>query len=326
MALPDPDLFVKACKGNLETLFLMAENGAVEEETQRAVRLLRTVVDELERSKQPIPRLIILAGEGDEIPDVLEGGTELDVVVVRRSDDGWHRTAIACSQASIDKWAKVATKQGIAVAYTRTKIGQSLYVDGERRSISEAEHPSVFSHDTFFDLDEALVAYAKETVAHSVCGFLEQAWHSCAEKTLKSAPEKYMRDSLWYFLRSRLRNHRVVREYTVKAETPVDVCVTWLRSLRTAFIEIKWLGKARSAKGKTYPYGPAKANSGAAQLRDTYVDRHLIEHPDLDLLGYLAVFDARANRSKPVIFDAELFDNPRLRLDHIMKMEPPADA
>lgn len=326
MALPDPDIYIKACEGSLETLLLMAKNEAVEEETRRAVRILPTVVAEFEKSKQPIPRLIILMGECDELPEGEKGAPDLDVVVVRRSDDSWYLTTVVCSQASIDKWAKVATTKGVAIAYTRTTIGQSLYVAGERRSVSQAEQPSVFSHHTFFDLDNAIAAYAKEVVAHSECGHLKQTWHTRSPKVLRGAPESFMRDSLWYFLKIRLRNHHVQREYTVKADKPVDICVTWLRSSRTAFIEVKWLGKALSKNKKMYSNGPKAAKEGAVQLRDRYVKRHLIEHPDLDLLGYLATFDARTNRSKPVVFGADLSQNAKLRLDHVMEMEPPSDA
>ncbi len=318
--------YMNACRGNLQFLLHQAGDDDAEAETKRAVKLIRQAVEELEDANKPIPQIVVLTGEDDSVPDLSYGAVKCPVLVIRRSDDGWAERTIICSQASIDKWALTATTMGAAVVYCRSSTGQALCVDGHRREIASSPTPCVFSHDTYFDLNQALAAYKMETVARSECPYLQSAWHDTAEWILVAGPEKHMRNSLWYFLKHRLRHHDVDREFTVKAEKPVDVCVTWRSSIKKAFIEVKWIGKARPGGGKVYSRTPADAQAGAEQLRDRYVNPYKAENPDVPLLGYLAVFDARKTRKKAVAFAAALTANPLLRLDYVWAMEPPAYA
>lgn len=318
--------YMNACRGNLEVLLHLAGDDCAEAETDRAVRLIRQAVSEFEDSNKPIPEIIVLTGEDDSIPSLSYGKEERTVLVIRRSDDGWTEQAVTCSRGSLDKWAVTATTMGAAVVYVRSSAGQALCVRGLRREIASSPTPCVFSHDTYFDLNEALGAYEIEVAAKSECPFLQSAWHDALKRILVAGPEEYMRDSLWHFLKNRLRHHDVDREFTVKAEKPVDVCVAWRSSNKKAFIEVKWLGKARPDSGKVYPRTPADAYAGAEQLRDRYVDPYRAENPGVTLLGYLAVFDARQSKKKGVVFDTALTANPTLRLNFVWNMEPPVNA
>ena len=318
--------YMNACRGNLEALLHQAGDDDVEAETNRAVKLIRKAVMELEDASKSIPEIIVLTGEDDSIPDLSYGAIQRSILAIRRSDDEWVEETISCSQASIDRWALKATTMGAAVVYCRSSTGQSLCVAGHRREIASSPTPCVFSHDTYFDLNEALGAYKIETVTRSECPYLQSAWHDTEKRILVEGPEKHMRNSLWYFLKLRLRHHDVEREFTVKAEKPVDICVAWRSSIKKAFVEVKWVGKARPSSGKVYSRSPADARAGAEQLRDRYVNPYKAENPDVTLIGYLAVFDARKTKKKPISFTAELTADPLLRLDYIWVMEPPVYA
>ncbi len=318
--------YMNACRGNLGALLHQAGDDDAEAETNRAVKLIRQAVEELEDANEQIPEIVVLTGEDDSVPNLSYGAVKRPVLVIRRSDDGWAKGAITCSTASIDKWALKATTMGAAVVYCRSSTGQALCADGHRREIASSPTPCVFSHDTYFDLNEALEAYEIETVARSECPYLQSAWHDTAERVLVAGPEEHMRNSLWFFLKHRLRHHDLDREFTVKAEKPVDVSVTWRSSIKKAFIEVKWVGKARPKSGKVYSRTPADAHAGAEQLRDRYVNPYRTENPDVTLLGYLAVFDVRKTKKKAVSFSAALTDNPLLRLDYVWAMEPHVNA
>ena len=178
-------------------------------------------------------------------------------------------------------------------AYTYHKpMNECFYVDDIKISITryvDSSTCSIFMVPTYKELDEAMEVYNETMAQYSVCGVLSQIWadHNHLEFCIK--PERFMRDSLWQFLRNTLRSHTVKREQNVDATHPVDIKVTWPVSNTVALIEVKWLGNS----GKT-EYRDARANSGAKQLID-YINCSYIEEPSKNFVGYLTVFDGRRN-------------------------------
>ena len=146
---------------------------------------------------------------------------------------------------------------------------------------------SLFYSPVYKELDAALIDYDERFARNCICGYLSQMWKDNSRLEFVDKPEHYMRDSLFGYLRTVLRNHSVKREQNVDASHPVDIKVVWQSIKNNALIEIKWLGDS----GKT-KYRDARANSGAKQLID-YLSSAKSEEPDKFFVGYLVVYDGR---------------------------------
>ncbi len=169
-------------------------------------------------------------------------------------------------------------------------LDEQLYIADEAVSLPEyydSATSSIFAYPVYKELDEALNIYDKTLAHNSTCGILKQIWRDETKKDFCEKPEHFMRDSLWQYLRSVLRNHTVKREQIVDDSHPVDIKVTWPIINNVALIEIKWLGNSGTTK-----YRDARANSGAKQLID-YLSSCYEEEPYKNFIGYLAVFDGR---------------------------------
>lgn len=82
---------------------------------------------------------------------------------------------------------------------------------------------------------------------------------------------------------------------------------------RTALIEIKWLGKARTESRITQEYSASRAREGAKQLAG-YLDKQKVQSPIRYLRGYLVVFDARRGHTK--IDELTLDKTSGLKFEH----------
>lgn len=241
-------------------------------------------------------------------------------------DDAAVPDSLPCTLADLDQHAKALSDTGdVYLIYTRTSLGQHFYVKGRPVQVAAYMEPSVFAHGTHHDLVSALDEYHRKVARNSICGYLTQSWTKTkkGQSVFAPGPEKFMRDSLWSFLRTRLSSHVVDREFTVGARKPVDVAVDWKNALRKAFIEVKWLGRALGRGGRVYRRNEDRAVTGAVQLRDHYVEPYLQEHPGLDLVGYLALFDARDDRTVPIQYPADIVAHARIRLESPWETNPP---
>lgn len=182
------------------------------------------------------------------------------------------------------------------IAYTyNSPLNEQLYVSDEAVPFPEyydSATCSIFSYPVYKELDEAICAYDRTLARNSVCCILERVWTDNKRKEFCEKPEHFMRDSLWLYLKSVLRNHTVKREQNVDETHPVDIKIIWPIISNVALIEVKWLGNS----GKTQ-YRDARANEGAKQLIH-YLYSSCSEEPDKNFIGYLAVFDGR--RSKDI--------------------------
>lgn len=156
---------------------------------------------------------------------------------------------------------------------------------------------SYFSTPTFWDLNHALEAYYKQMAQKAVCSLISNAWTCEKRLRWRNAPEANLRDSLWNYLRSTLRNvSEVKREQTVNAENPIDIKITWNNNYARALIEIKWLGVSINELGNiTSNYTNIRAVEGANQLCD-YLEASYEENSELHFRGYLVVFDGRRRK------------------------------
>jgi len=211
-------------------------------------------------------------------------------------------------------------ESNIAIRYTYYGAKNEEIVVGQTRVSLPPYYDSaaytIFSQPSYRELDEALNDYDKMIVRNCSCGFLSRIWADNSIRTeLVSAPEHYMRDSLWQFLRTVFRGHTIKREQMMDVSHPTDIKVTWPIIRNVALIEVKWLGDSGSVH-----YRDARANEGAAQLTE-YINWSREEEPDKHFVGYLAVFDARRSSTQKNAYenvepryDARHLDCPDLKL------------
>lgn len=154
---------------------------------------------------------------------------------------------------------------------------------------------SCFTISTFKELDEALLHYKTSVAKYAECQHIKTAAHSDNRIFFKPHPEHFLRDSLVYFLRVRLRGEglEVRPEQNVDTSHPVDVKITWGFTNHIALIEIKWLGKSLNQSTLTFTeYSASRARDGAEQLAN-YLEANKMQVPNHTTMGYLAIFDLR---------------------------------
>lgn len=155
-----------------------------------------------------------------------------------------------------------------------------------------AIHASIFARPTFTSLRDAIQDYGARKARVATCRILRDVWDDDQRLFLRTKPERVMRDSLAEHLMTVLRDAEVRPEQNVDESHPVDIKATWTFTERLALIEIKWVGKSRTAGAVTVTYADARANAGAEQLAD-YLDSNRTAAPSRETRGYLVVFDAR---------------------------------
>lgn len=188
-----------------------------------------------------------------------------------------------------------------SVVYTYENRVERFYAKNEVRIVLNPApgYPSVFAVPTFDSLRTALEGYRSTQVRRSSCKILGGSWKDSKRIFFKKGPESTMRDSLTQFLKICLRGDIEVRpEQVVDESHPADIKVTWFMSNRLAFIEIKWLGAAKTSASTLTRYTDGRARRGARQLAD-YLDRNAVQAPKHEARGYLVVLDGRRAKVKP---------------------------
>jgi hypothetical protein len=188
-----------------------------------------------------------------------------------------------------------------SVVYTFENRIERFYAKDEARIVINPApgYPSVFAVPTFDNLKTALEEYRSKQARKSSCKILATSWKNPSRIFFKNAPESTMRDSLTQFLKICLRGDVEVRpEQIVDESHPADIKVTWFMSNRLAFIEIKWLGAAKTSATTLTRYSEGRARAGAKQLAD-YLDGNAVQAPKQQTRGYLIVLDGRRARIKP---------------------------
>lgn len=169
--------------------------------------------------------------------------------------------------------------------YTKTKTY-------ELDDIPDCE--SYFSIPTFKSLESALEHYKINIVRSASCPHMQEALHP-QRIFFKPKPEKYLRRSLEFFLKIRMREYIEVRpEQIVDESHPVDLKISWQGINHIALIEIKWLGKSLDAENGTITsiYDEPRALKGADQLIG-YLDSNRERVPSFNTQGYLIIYDIR---------------------------------
>src|SRR5260370_3710806 len=87
-------------------------------------------------------------------------------------------------------------------------------------------------------------------------------------------------------------------EQFVNESHAADIKITWFMSNRLAFIEIKWLGAAKTSATKLTRYSEGRARTGAKQLAD-YLNGNAIPAPQHQTRAYLIELDRRRAQVKP---------------------------
>jgi hypothetical protein len=113
-----------------------------------------------------------------------------------------------------------------------------------------------------------------------------------------------MRESLYLYLRQRLSSHIVSKHLGPHP----DITVDWKSSSRKGFVAIEWLGVS-TVEART---DVALITQQADALRDRCVVPFCDDHADVEVLGYLTVFDAR-NDNLEVVASSDMSE--KLRLD-----------
>ncbi len=188
-----------------------------------------------------------------------------------------------------------------SVVYTFENRIERFYAKNEVRVVTNPAqgYPSVFAVPTFDSLKTALEEYRSKQARKSSCKILATCWKNPSRIFFKNAPESTMRDSLTQFLKICLRGDVEVRpEQIVDESHPADIKITWFMSNRLAFIEIKWLGAAKTSATKLTRYSEGRARTGAKQLAD-YLNGNAIQAPKHQTRGYLIVLDGRRAKVKP---------------------------
>lgn len=180
------------------------------------------------------------------------------------------------------------------ICYTYfSPLNEQLQIDEEVVQLPpyyDSTISSIFFRPIYRELDEALAAYDIHFARNCVCNILKEMWLDETRKEFRKKPERYMRDSLWQYLKAVLRNHTIKREQNVDSTHPVDIKVTWPMANNTALIEVKWLGDSGNIHHRD-----SRANTGAKQLID-YLFSSCSEEPDKNFVGYLTVFDGRRGK------------------------------
>jgi hypothetical protein len=188
---------------------------------------------------------------------------------------------------------------GGTIAFVNCNNVDQFVIDGTELTLEQLipGAPSQFAVPMVRDLDEALEHY-RERAVHATCRILEAVWHegkAGPRLVFSNKPEATMRSSLALFLQARLVDASVREEHLTDETKPVDIVVNWYGAKLRALIEVKWLGKALTAKsdGTNFTeFREPRVQEGADQLID-YMDREVSSDPTMELRGYVAVFDGR---------------------------------
>lgn len=153
---------------------------------------------------------------------------------------------------------------------------------------------SQFLFHYFHTVREALHNYRDRMARTSTNYLLRQAWYDENRLWFEAGPEYLLRRSLCDFLRPFLRydDFWLRPEQNVDESHPVDIKIMWHSDNREAIIEVKWIGKSRTAEKETANHGPSRARDGAKQLAE-YLEWLRQESGGADAMGYLVVFDCR---------------------------------
>jgi len=213
-----------------------------------------------------------------------------------------------------DSWST----SGPAIAYRYVHgIAEEVIVDGEAWGVPETGWPCAMAVPVFNSLEGALDRYVAVTRRPEYCEHLAKVWRDKKRLAFLPRPEKHMRRSLFLALRYALTNAHVEQEQNQDETKPVDIEVQWWNPGRTALIEVKWLGKSGPEGGPfTTPYKERRAIDGLVQLAD-YLDRRHGTTPEVSLIGYLFVFDARR---KDLRHDDTALDSDRA--GHFRDLDP----
>lgn len=216
-----------------------------------------------------------------------------------------------------------------------------VVVDGQEWSINDSGWPCAMATPSFSKLEEALDHYIRLNRRPDRCLHLKQTWREDARLGLLPKPEHLMRDSLFAALRYSLKSATVRPELNQDETKPVDLEITWFAMNRSAIIEIKWMGDSApegTPSDFATKYRDARAIEGLRQLAD-YLDRRDGISPDVPVIGYLFVFDARRRSLTPsqtsigvahgmhyamrdVTYPQELLDRPDMGRPFRCFMEP----
>lgn len=155
---------------------------------------------------------------------------------------------------------------------------------------------SWFAIATFKELNEALFHYKTTVACNADCRDIQESLLDENRIYFAPQPEHFLRDSLIYFLRVRLRGEglEIRPEQIVDTSHPVDIKIIWGSTNHIALIEIKWLGKSFKLETKSFTteYSESRARDGAEQLAE-YLDANKLQVPNHNTIGYLVVFDLR---------------------------------
>lgn len=147
---------------------------------------------------------------------------------------------------------------------------------------------------TFSSLEDALSRYVKQNRVPVQCAHLDSSWRDPARLAFDEKPEHRMRDSLLLALNYALQGVTVRPELNQSSTRPVDIEVSWWEEIRSAIIEIKWLGASGAPGADSFPttYTNSRAVAGLRQLAE-YLDLRDATTSDVQVMGYLFVFDGR---------------------------------
>ncbi|AGC75976.1 hypothetical protein LX97_00654 [Nonlabens dokdonensis] len=186
-----------------------------------------------------------------------------------------------------------------AIIYEYTNLYESFYLsDGSKDKLNHLEgHDSYFIKPSYKELDEALAQYKRKEARTSSCLIMRaKAWTNDNRVVLVPSPEWILRDSLYQFLKSNLRNYKeLLREQNVNVSKPIDIKISWNYSNKVALIEVKWIGMSGSGNAYLKNKAERRVNEGAIQLVE-YLNLFRTESPDQNTRGYLVTFDARRDK------------------------------
>lgn len=228
-----------------------------------------------------------------------------------------------CTLATLDEYAAATSRDidSTFAVYTRTTAGQHFYVAGKAIRLADYYEPCIFLHGTHYDLHDALVDYGTNVAPSSDCGHLRQCWEREQAPRLSTGVQQRMRDSLGHFLSHRLRNHVVDKGFAIDDIGKVDISVEWKNARRRGFVSVDWLGE-----GADVDRSDASLVSGnSTRLLNESLVPYRTAHSDVELLGYITVFDARTDKSVQVAIEEPQGQGPLLRSNYIWAMNPPKD-
>jgi hypothetical protein len=227
--------------------------------------------------------------------------------------------------------------------------GEAFHIDGERVAVHSSEFfLTAYAAPTFFDLEEALNAYAERIARYGQRNGLRGLWRDPNRLMFLPKPEEGMRRSLEDFLDATLRSTTDVElrpEQIVDETKPADIKVTFFDASRLAYLEIKWMGDSAPEPPATKPFGNPRdqaVKDGAQQLAE-YLDFDRARSPGKVVTGYLVVFDGRRGalttetteidrengmkyEHREVEIDSEILAREDFALPRRMFMEPVCQA